>query len=661
MRRELLVLGLGAAALALAVPLVLGDGFHGGGMGNTRRRGGGPGGTAPPPPPPPPPVKPPSTPPIPGTTGANPPGATTGGSPYGPTTPKFVPQGATTGGGAQSETGLDRWEVWWWYNADAYLDLRSRRLAERPQTLAPESSAPGAPRARDVATLLAPGEFEERILPSLLEGLKAEPAEIADSSALAIGRSLPRDEVSLAFDGLKQALQHQENSVKEAAALAFGLIGHSSARPLLLELLRDTPEGRRLAHKPDNVPLLVRAYAALALGTIGSLDDVSALQAIIDHAKDSDKDLAACALLALGMMRSDDVIPYLLEVMERPNLDRTVRAFAPIAVGKMEVAEAADLALDRLLYHVRNSRADVELARSCAIAIGRLAPITHQGAADTLCQIINACPDSQCRHFATIALAEMGHRDAAFSEQHTLAHDRLLRLLLTDVCHPRRATQRPWAALALGLYLSPLFLNLGTTSRPQTAKMAAQKLMEALDDSNDPSHKAAIAVGLGWLQAKESAPSLLKLLDELSDPTHLGAVALALALMGHDDAAPRLREMIRPRGTDWFLRRDLARALAMLADESSLDILLELLARSTTQHEGASLALALGFLGDRRAVQPLLEILNHPRRAAVIRGMAAESLGILAEKTLLPWRTRILADHNYRAEVDAVSQMVEWN
>jgi HEAT repeat protein len=435
----------------------------------------------------------------------------------------------------------------------------------------------------------------------------------------------------------------------------MGLIGDRTFRPVLRELASDSPEGRRAARTPAGVPVLVQGYAALALGMIGDRRDVAFLQDLIDrHPRDAD-DLAGCAVLGLGLGDRAEAIPYLVALIDRTSPSQTVRAVAPIALGKLDRPEAHET-IPALLRALRDTSTPAQIERSIVIALGRLARMTDAAARDMLGKIIAGHRDAQCRHFARIALAEIAARDGANWSEHPSAHQTLANRLMRDLGGSSRRTERPWTALALGIALRPYRIQ-----QPKLTALAGRALSEAMGRSRDVSEQVAIAVALGLLGARDQGKAVLGLLDEAYDPVHQGALAIALALLDCREAAPRLREMMRDGMTDWFLRRDLARALAILDQRGGLETLLDMLARSRSKYETASIALALGFLDDSRDIPSLLALLDHPRGSGMVRVMAGDVLGLLGEKTLLLWRSRILADHNYRAEIPAVTQMVEWN
>ena len=58
-------------------------------------------------------------------------------------------------------------------------------------------------------------------------------------------------------------------------------------------------------------------------------------------------------------------------------------------------------------------------------------------------------------------------------------------------------------------------------------------------------------------------------------------------------------------------------------------------------------------------MKPLLEILGNKSKQPLQRGFAEIALGILAEKSSLPWNVAFAVDANYRAKVDALSEILD--
>ncbi|MEW6742187.1 MAG: hypothetical protein AB1486_05470 [Planctomycetota bacterium] len=653
----------GSPAQCVPPPLLLTHGGGTGGGGGGSGGGGGGGRYVPPPD---------LVPPNPGTGGS--PGAPSPGSPKGASTGAPIP-GSRTGpvvssGGRRSpagtqtgarrrtvEAGFDRWEYWWICNRGVYFDLRSRLasagvISGSAGYLLGSGGGGGALTSRRLTLQ----QFRTEILPALVAAVLEDDADLVDSSVLAIARSLPEEEATVALPAIVTTLGHKQTSAREAATLALGVLGSNAARPILLALASDAQQGRTYLRRSGNVPTMLRAFASLALGMIGDPQDIPFLKRIVTQEIDPTSDIKVCALLALGMYQQDhpEIVPFLLEIMERRDLRPVVCAQAPIALSRLPGFEARRAALPGLLRAVRSPGTDVDLRRSCIIALGRLATMEDAEVLDALYRLVDVEVDAQCRYFALIALGQIGSRDVRFPPEREVNHRHLETVLLTELTQSKRDGHRPWAALALGVYARGHL-----DSHAGLARLAATKLAETFQETSDPSHQAAIALALGLSGATETGPLLLETLEESRNGPLRGHLAVALGLMGFTQAAESVRAILSERGATWELRLNLARGLALLNDLPSIPIMIEMLEKSRTLSDSAALVQAIGLLGDERAVKPLLAILVDPSRPGVLRGFAAVGLGLLAEKTPTPWNVPLLAGLNYRAVTPAVSEVID--
>jgi HEAT repeat protein len=185
------------------------------------------------------------------------------------------------------------------------------------------------------------------------------------------------------------------------------------------------------------------------------------------------------------------------------------------------------------------------------------------------------------------------------------------------------------------------------------------KLQDAFNATTNPSYQGAMAIGLGLLDAKASADDLWKRYEESNDQPLKGYIAVSLGLMRISNRADVLREEIQKKGLDQKFRLQLARSLGLMADAKALPVLISYLQNAETIAESSSAAQAVGLIGDKDAVKPLLEILNNKSKQPLQRGFAEVALGILAEKTSLPWYVVFSVDANYRAKVDALSEILD--
>ncbi|MEW6744132.1 MAG: hypothetical protein AB1486_15370 [Planctomycetota bacterium] len=638
MRRCTILPGL---TILLAIALMPAAGGHGGAYqgpgGSVPPNSGGSGDTAPP-----------------SHSGSSASSAASGSSPP-PPTPMGTPAGrkGRLGGLAKrgGSGGFEQWEYWWATNKEPYRE-RLYSSGTAGDLLGPHTSM-------RLATMRASLEdVKQEIVPRLLRLLDEDDADIVDSAVLALARTVPSSEADLVFDAIVKTLAHRQETARQSATLSLGVLGSVKARPILRHLVLNTAEGRRYLANTRAVPSLIRGFAALSLGYLAHEDDLPLLMSVIDEPSDAERDLKSCALLALGLYetRVEEIAAFLLDVMRRTPMDRALRSLAPISLSRLETTVARVAGLAPVLQLVRAERTDDDMMRSCVIALGKMATMGDTEVLDALQRVISEHRDAQTRHLALVALGEIGAHDGPRYAEHSTAHARLQQLLLAALRDPQTKAHQPWAALALGIYARAY---RGSAEHVGFLGSAITSLTEAFRETSNPSYRGAMAIALGIMGAAEVAAELFATLVTCRDSALSGHIAVGLGLMGYGDAAGKLRELIGSKGQDWLLRLDLARALALLGDVQSLATLTKLLGEATSIYETASLAQAIGLIGDRGAIDRLTAIFEDPNRPGLLRGFAAVAIGLLAEKSSLPWNARIATRLNYRAQSEAIAEVLD--
>jgi HEAT repeat protein len=148
-------------------------------------------------------------------------------------------------------------------------------------------------------------------------------------------------------------------------------------------------------------------------------------------------------------------------------------------------------------------------------------------------------------------------------------------------------------------------------------------MMKRLDSEKDEGARGYLAVGLGLMNAREAVTKINSIVDDSKyRPDLLKQAAIALGLLGDKELVPKL--------------------ITLLQESKGL----------ATQ---ASLSSALGFIGDQRSIDPLVLMLQNESLTERARGFAAVALGIVADKELLPWNSKIGLDLNYRASTETLT------
>ncbi len=570
-------------------------------------------------------------------------GVTNPGSAGAPTTGGRGP--ATAGVGARrSAPNLDRWEAWWYFQREMYLP---RHAAGR---LATQTSIPGyltgrgdTPSQND--SPLLSGESRNRLLPFLVSALRDESTEVVDAAAIAIGRSVSTAVAGPFLAPLQKTLAHAERTPRQAAVLGLGILGGPEAAALLREILADSGEGRRSCGATGPIDDLLRGLAALALGLTDQRENLELLSREARTAGTS-REIAAACILAIGLHQSHApfALAELARMLDDESLDRDVRAQVPIALQRLPGGRALLGTVVRLL--ATKETCD-EVARSLAIALGTLAEPDESETIEALLTASQSHTDSVTRHLALLALGRVYERCGAPNEAAALLRRRVQEHLLAEVRDPERRTNRAYAALALGI------IGRGDRATSKDGKVSAltqligAKLIEELDGARDPSLRGAFALALGLMGEPDAGPMLKSALESTQNPIEQGHLALACALAGERSAIPTLRERLGDRSLHPSVRIDCARALGLLQDRGFEAELLTRMATAEDLPQAAAFAKALGLLGGRAAVEPLLELAQKQSLPEFRRAFAVVALGLVAEKSELPWNAPYLIDANF--------------
>ena len=584
--------------------------------------------------------------------GVGPPG--TGGPGGGPNTRGGGPTTPGGGGGMGARRrpatpSLTGWETWWEFNKEPYLNLRAR-LHVGPRTQQAYSDQVLFAEGPDQRVAMA--VVVEQILPSLRQCARDSDADVVDSAVLALARMTPPDRSKLVFDDVMAALPNDAPSVRQAALLGLGLLRDERGLAPMIGVLEGSDDGRRALREKGQVDDLLRGFAAVALGLAHNPAAIDPLKRAFARA-DQD-DVKASVLIALGEFGDDadappKLVPWLLDLIDDDSSDM-VHAQVPIALSRL--GECARPALPALVKLLTARRTHEPVRESVAIALGKLAAPEDVEAVAALKDLVETGGDEGASHFALISLGEIGARAAGDLEKHDAVVDDLTRFLYRAISKPVNQHQLPFAATGLAL--------MGQAYRkdaPQRSEFA-NKIADALGETKNPIHVGALAVALGLLDARVHGPMLLKLLNDTADRPLRGHLAEALGLMGYSDATATLTRMLNDED-DTAYRLQIATGLGLLGDPAVTGILVQRLDRMKTLWETASTAKALGLVGDITAVAPLLKVVENKSRPALTRGFGCVVLGLLGERTRLPWNAHLKYGSNYLVPFRVQSEVLD--
>ena len=627
----------------------------------------------------------------------SPSGPSTGG-PSGPSAPSPAGPGPSTGGpgggGARPSTGggsggpdLTLWEFWWGFNKDQYLNLKSK-IYEGIVTGTDEFFM-GQGTAKQGKNTLKPSEelIRLKVVPALKEALEKERSNDIVTGAMValakIGDTKNEDGVS-EFEGrISKFLSDSNQEIAETSAVALGILANDASVKTLESLLRDSPEGRKLVGTTE-VNYRTRAFAAYGLGLIGyRTASAQTRQQIVDILVDvlekpdtSTKDIKVAAMTSFGLVKIDvDKSESLdaksgvsssrqaqLKFLKKFFLDEQknhylIRAHVPSAMARL-VADAPTEkeGITRTLLEAlgKHSNEKDEVRQSCVLALGQIGDTDKDKVdveiRDTLKRLSDE-GDQQARHFTMIALGQIGGRPGTGEGNEEGSRD-ARNFLLTTLTKGKSGI-RPWAGIGVGVMERAILDNSAAGQVPSVT--AKETLRTALKEANSPEQVGAFAIGTGIAKDIESRDILLEKLKEVQEQGARGYVAVGLGLIGDAQAVKPIQDIVRDSKYKPELLKQAAIGLGLLGDKELVLELVAMLRDAKGLATQAAIASALGFIGDSRSIDPLVEMLRNKDITATARGFAAVALGIVADKEMLPWNSKISTNINYRANTTTLT------
>jgi HEAT repeat protein len=486
----------------------------------------------------------------------------------------------------------ERWEFWWEFNHDAFVNLRPTLL----HAPTPANSTPFTPFDADSRSRI--------LMPALVELLRDRDEIVRSSAVLSLARL--QDPSVLPYLS-NAAVGDPSFAVRTNALLAMGL----SRAPKAAERLKLTLYDERI---PDES----RAFAAVALGVNGSPESSAALREALASGSESalPYTVRLAATWALGLAGDPGNSPFLRSMVTAKGGDETARALAIEALGRV-----ADRAINPLLIEALSSP-HVQVRRSAAIVMGTLGRPEDADVVKELERALDGDADQTVRSFAAISLGRIA----------SIGSPPIVERLRSRL-HAESARQRAFVALALGIAGSP---------------SAANDLLNEFRSDASESQRGAYATALALLDAKEAIPDLRAAFRREKAPDLRGYLAFALGKLGDVEIGGDLRQIIAHENQPQLLYWS-AVGLGLLGDHAAADFLKEQLQRGGTDQvtRGAWIH-ALGSIGDQFAANALIGMSKgSSKETALMRALATASLGMLNDEDRAPLTSTFSRDHNY--------------
>ena len=375
--------------------------------------------------------------------------------------------------------------------------------------------------------------------------------------------------------------------------MAIGLQAPDSFAPEQLAVLRQCATKGRLFRKEVNN--LIRSYAVLQLGRVGTDKDIGVLQRVITM-RGADRNVQRSAAIGLGTLAS------LVDSGKRAEVARGL--LKAIDRRKIKDPSAVNFAYISLAYLV------IEDVKSNQVTV-----VEENKVLEFFLEEADKGRYLQ-RPYAALALGLVGREigEQANLDVYATFHNDAREALRAGV-RSKKLDKSGRAAFALSMGLIKDHRNIST-------------LLELVRDSKeDAGLRGYAAVGVGLTG---NAPKRAKEV---------------------------IRAALRERRTE-AMRVQCATALGLMQDERALPMLREELKIAKSQSIKGQVVLAMARIGTHKAVQPLVDLLKNKsgREQDLTRALACAGLGVIGDLEWLPSLSRASANTNYRASVDVMNE-----
>ena len=342
---------------------------------------------------------------------------------------------------------------------------------------------------------------------------------------------------------------------------------------------------------------LVRSYACLALGRIGTRDQINAFQSILFSRRVKDHNIKRSAVIGLGLLGK--------LAQDEGRIEIAKMLLKAIDKGKLKDSSAQNFAFISLAYLILYD-----------VQAGKTAVMSETKAEETLLKVTVDGRLTQ-KPYGAIALA-------------------LISREITDTTSVKK----------LGDFRSKALETIRNSFRSG----------KGLD-----SHaRAGFAVSLGIAKDTLVVKELTKMLsNRKTDPFLRAYCALGLGLIGigTNEVKVAIREALKDRRSK-DLRQQAAVALGLLQDQEAVPLLLKELDTAKTQAQKGLVILALAKVGDARSVAPLIERIKNPREKDLTRALCVAGLGVIGDLEWIPSLSRLSENVNYRASTDVMREVL---
>jgi HEAT repeat protein len=567
----------------------------------------------------------------------------------------------TTGGGFALETDLTKWEFWWEFNKDPFLQLKSK-VNQGGTISGNDDYAIGRGKKSNASNTLAPNDTDRKRIVEVLKKVLMDPdsnRDVVSSCMMALAKIGGDASVLPLF---KKFLPDSDQEKREVAALAMGITALKEAVPDLVSLAKDDQEGRSLV-KRSRVDFRTRAFACYGLGLVAARVKDMGLQAkvfetmkeVASQGQEARRDEKVAALNAIRLLQIDnsqagqdlrnEAVTFLTEFMNKSRKEEValVRSHSVTALASLVGRTGDQKGTLKELFSKMISDRKVKsyMHQSSILGLGLMASPGDEKASKALQAYMNKGKDMNGRNFAAIALGQIGgEKNKAF-------------LYKSLIASKTKAILKPWIAFGLAIADKNMRKEDPNFAGDTTSADAIHKIF---GKEKNRSVASGLAVALGIMRYKDASYDIEALLTKIkNDDEPAGYLCVALGLLENRDSKDMINEIVDGATRREKLLTQASIALGLLGDkEISLKLVKRLESKNTVAVFSA-VASALGFIGDRRSISPLIEMSENKDLQDLSRAFSCVALGLVGDKEDLPWNSKIAVNANYRANVETLT------
>lgn len=612
----------------------------------------------------------PST-PTPGTPSTPTPGTPSTPTTGGPATPTAPPPTGGTGarntpttgsGGFTLSSDLTKWEFWWEFNKDPFLNLKAKVQAGGV-TSGSDDFQIGRGKKNNATNTLAPNESDRKRIIDVLKKLLADQEsnrDIVSSCMMALAKIGGDTSVLPQF---KKFLPDSDQEKRETAAIAMGLTALKESVPDLLALAADNSEGQALVEK-GRVDFRTRSFACYALGLVANQSSdmelqgkiLEAMKEVASLGKSERRDTKVAALNSIRLLTLDnsqrgqelrkDAIEFLTAFMNKSRKEETglVRSHSVTALASL-VGRNGDEKGDLKAMYIKlidNRKTDLYIQQSCVLGLGNMGKPEDENTSKALQRYSTKGKDQQARYYASISIGKIGGGDnKAF-------------LYKAFKASKTQKIQKPWLAFGLAIIEDNA---READSNYDADRSVADAIHKTFLKMKTRSVASGLALALGIMRYKDAADDIEAMLENIqNDEEPAGYLCVALGLMNNKDSKDLINSIVEKSVRRQAILTQGSIALGLLGDKEISNKLIKMLERKNTPVAVYSaVASALGWIGDRRSITPLIEMAENKDLQNLPRAFSGVALGLIADKEPLPWNSKIAIGANYRANVETLT------